>query len=129
MHDHIAVIHDHPAVAGESLYLSLLSMGGVDAFIRGIGERIEHTVAGACAKDEIIGKGYDVFQFDQDDVFSLFVFQGIHDFTGKFESVQGSPHGLDNWAENSLVYTDPPGCRSLLNRWTESIRAVPMLPS
>jgi hypothetical protein len=77
----------------------------------GGGEGIQHAVAGAGADDEIIGKGDDAFQVEEKDVLSLFVFEGVYNFAGKFERVQGSPHGadaescfaLDRAAENNLV--------------------------
>ena len=104
MDDHIAVIHDHPAVAGEALFFALFSMPGADILDDGFGKGVDHAVAGASANNEIIGKGDDIFQVDQDDILALFIFQGIYDFAGKFECVQISPQ-LDffNWAENNFV--------------------------
>ena len=103
MHDYVTVIDDHPAVAGDALSLPFLFMVRINAFDGGISQRIKHAVTGAGTQDEIVGKGYDVFQVYQDDVLSLFVFKGIYDFTSKFKCVQGSPHGLDNWTENNFV--------------------------
>lgn len=84
MRDHIAVIHDYPAVAGETLLFALFLMLDADIFNDGFREGVDHAVAGAGADDEIVGKRNDIFQIDQDDIFTLFVFQGIYDFTGKF---------------------------------------------
>lgn len=61
MHDYVAIIDDHPAVTGYALSLPFLFMVGINAFNRGVGQRIEHAVTGAGAQDEIVGKGYDVF--------------------------------------------------------------------
>ena len=61
MNNHISVIHDDPAVAGEALLLSLLVVLGANVFDGGSGERVEHAVAGTVANDEVIGKGCHVF--------------------------------------------------------------------
>ncbi len=84
MEDNIAKVHDDPAVAGEALLFAFFLMFDANVFYDGFGEGVDHTVAGAGANDEIIGKGYDVFQVDKDDVFSLFIFKGVYDFTSKF---------------------------------------------
>jgi hypothetical protein len=75
------------------LQFAFLLMFIADVFNGGFGERVQHAVAGASADDEVVGKGDDVFQVDQDDVLAFFVFKGVYDFTCKFKSVQGSPHG------------------------------------
>ena len=56
MHNNIAIVHDHPAIAGEALLLSLFTMFGLDVFNSGIGKRIDHTVTGAGADNEIVCK-------------------------------------------------------------------------
>ena len=129
MDNHISVINNDPAIAGESLLFSLFIMFGADVFNGGFGERIQHAVAGAGTNDEVVGKRYDILQIDQDNIFAFFIFKGVYDFTCKFQCVQISPHGLDNGAENNFVYTDPPDCKSLLKRCTESTLAVAILPS
>jgi hypothetical protein len=103
MHDNIAIIHDHPAVAGKSLLFSLFIMFGLDVFNGSVGKGIDHAVTGAGADDKVIGKGNNILQVHQDDVFTLFVFKGVYNFAGKFKCVQVSPHGLDNGAENNFV--------------------------
>ena len=84
MQDHIAKIYNNPAVAGEALLLAPFLMFGADIFNGGFGKRIQHTVAGAGTDNKIIGKRDDFFQVHQDDIFTLFVFQGVYDFTSKF---------------------------------------------
>lgn len=128
MQHHISVVNDHPAVAGQSLFFSLLMMFGADVIEHGIRERIDHSVAGAVANDEIICKGNHIFNVDQDDVFALFVLQGVDDFTSKFECVQISPLYCRP-AENNFVYSAPFGFKSLLKRCIEFTLAVPILPS
>ena len=81
MQDHVTVVHDDPAVAGESLLFSLFLEFGANVCNGGFGKRVEHAVAGAGADDEIICEGNNVLQIDQDDVFPFFVFQGVYDFT------------------------------------------------
>ena len=84
MQDHIAKIYNNPAVAGEALLLAFFLMFGADIFNGGFGEGVDHAVAGAGANNEIIGKRNDFFQINKDDIFTLFVFQGVYDFTSKF---------------------------------------------
>lgn len=96
MDDNIAVIHDHPAIAGVALFLGFLFEFLADIVNSGIGERIEHAVAGAGADDEIIGKRCNAFQVEQDNIFSLFIFQRVDDFAGKVKRVQNSPQFLMN---------------------------------
>lgn len=103
MDNHIAIVHDHPAVAGMPLLFPLLSMFFADFFHGGIREGIEHAVTGTGANDKVIGKGNDILQVHQDNVFTLFVFQGVYDFAGKFERIQVSPHDFDNGVENNFV--------------------------
>ncbi len=103
MNNDIPKIHHHPAVAGKPLFFPLPSVFLADVVHSGIGKGIEHTVAGAGANNKIIGKGNDIFQVHQDDVFPFFVFQGVYNFAGKFERIQVSPHGFDNGVENNLV--------------------------
>lgn len=103
MNDNITIIHDHPAVTGEALFLSLFIMLGFHVVDCGIGKRIDHAVTGAVADNEIVCKRNDFFQVYKNYIFTLFVFKGVYNFTSKFECVQVSPHSLDNGAENNFV--------------------------
>jgi hypothetical protein len=103
VYDSIAIIHDHPAVTGEALLLSLFLMLGFHIVNNGVSQRIDHAVTGTGADNKIVGKRDNAFQVNQDNIFALFVFKGIYNFAGKFKCVQFSPHGLDNVAENNLV--------------------------
>ena len=91
MHNHVAVIHDEPAFArlpfDASLFLVILFQG----FEYALRERVEHTVTGAVADDEKIGKRCDILDVEKQDVFRLFVFQSVNDLMCKFECVQISP--------------------------------------
>lgn len=84
MHDHIAIIHNYPAVAGEALLLPPFFMFGANVFDGGLGERVYHAVTGAGADDEIVSKRDDFFQVYQDYVLSFFIFKGVYDFASKF---------------------------------------------
>ena len=130
MENDVTKIHDHPTVTREALLFPLLLMLYADIFNNGFCESIDHAVAGAGTNNEIIGKGYDIFQVNKDDVFSLFIFKGVYDFTSKFQCVQISPQlCFFNGAENSFVYIEPLECSSLLYKWMESTLAEPILPS
>jgi hypothetical protein len=128
MQDHIAKVSDHPAIAGQTLFFALLLMFNTDVINYGVGQCINHAVAGAGANDKIIGKGNNFLNIDQYNIFTLFIFQGVDDFASKFKCVQRSPHDL-KFTENSFVCCEPAGDRSLLNRCTEFTLAVPILPS
>ncbi len=91
MHDHITVVEHKPAFLGLPFHAALFLVILFCGFEHRLGERVEHTVAGAVADDKIIGKGSDVFDVENQDVFTLFVLQGGDDFMGKFECVQRSP--------------------------------------
>ena len=103
MHNNIAIVHDHPAITGESLFLSPFPMFGPNIVNGSISKCVDHTVAGTGTDNEIVGKRDNAFQVDQDDIFTLFVFKGVNNFSRKFKCVQVSPHGLDNGAENNFV--------------------------
>ncbi len=103
MNNHVAIIHDDPAIAGEALLLSFFLVFDANVVNCGIGERVYHAVAGAGTNNKIVSKRNDVFQVYQDNIFPFFVFQGIYDFTSKFQCVQISPLVLDNGAENNFV--------------------------
>ncbi|CAG0955450.1 hypothetical protein ARNL5_00457 [Anaerolineae bacterium] len=103
MHNHIAIIHNHPAVAGKTLFSAFPPMFLAHVVDNGISKRIKHAVAGTGTDNKIVGKGNNAFEVDQDDIFTLFVFKGIYNFTGKFKGIQVSPHALANGAENNFV--------------------------
>lgn len=84
MEYHITKIGDHPAITGEPLFFALLLMFDANIIDDGVGKRIDHAVTGACADDEIISKRNNFLNIDQDNIFPLFVFQGVDDFTSKF---------------------------------------------
>jgi hypothetical protein len=92
MHNHVAEIHDEPALARlafDAPFFLVILFGCLEnAFC----QCVEHTVTGAVANNEIIGKGCDIFDVKKQDVFALFVLQGVDDFMCKIESVQVSPH-------------------------------------
>ena len=92
MHDHIAVVKDEPAFLWLALHAALFLVILFGRFEHSLGERVEHTVAGAVADDEVIGKRCDVLDVEKQDVFALFVLQSGDDFMRKFECVQISPH-------------------------------------
>ncbi len=94
MDDHIAVVHDQPALlrfAVHAAFLFVILFGG---FEHAFGERVQHAVAGAVADDEIIGKRCDILDVEEQDILALFVLQGFDDLMCKFECVQVSPRGV-----------------------------------
>lgn len=83
MDDHIAIIYNYPAVAGEAFLFSPFFMFGANICDGCFGERVYHAVTGTGANDEIVSKGYDVFKVDQDYIFAFFIFKGVYYFTSK----------------------------------------------
>jgi len=91
VHNHVAVIEQEPAFPGLSLQAAFFLVIFLRRFQHGFGERGQHAVAGAVAYNEIISKRCDIFDVEKQDVFTLFVLQGIDDFMREFECVQVSP--------------------------------------
>lgn len=75
MHDDIAKIEQYPSIAGVAFYLSFFLVLLADVFLRGFGKRIQHTVAGAGADNEVICKRYNFFYINQDNIFAFFIFE------------------------------------------------------
>ena len=94
MDDHIPIIEHKPAFLRLSFDTAFFLVVLLGRFQHAFGKRVEHTVAGAVADDEIIGKRCNVFDVEKQDVFTLFVLQGGDDFMCKFECVQISPHEM-----------------------------------
>ncbi len=65
MHDHIAVIHNNPAIARFALLLALFVVLGADSIHGTIGQSIQHAVTGTVADDKVIGKICDFFDVEQ----------------------------------------------------------------
>ena len=75
MHDNVPIVNNDPAFAPLALYLALLAMCLMHGIDGCVSEGAEHTVAGAGAQDEIVGKGCNVFDVEQEDVLAFFVFE------------------------------------------------------
>ncbi len=84
MYDHVTIIHNDPAVAGEALLLPFFIMFGADVFDGSLGKRVYHAVTGAGAYNEIVSKRDNIFKINQDDILSFFIFKGVYDFTCEF---------------------------------------------
>lgn len=91
MHDHIAEVHHEPAFARLSFHATFFLMILFCGFEHALGKRVQHAVTGAITQDKIISKGCDLFDVEKQDIFRLFVLQGVDDFMCKIESVQVSP--------------------------------------
>lgn len=102
MNDYITVIHYQPAIAGFSLFATFLFVLFAGAFQYSFGQGVQHTIAGAIAKDKIVGERGNVLDVEQQDVFTLFLFQGMYNGASQFKCVQMSPQ-VCNGAENKGV--------------------------
>jgi len=94
MHDHISKVHHQPAFARLTFDAASFLVIFFCGFEHALGQRVQHTVAGAIAQDEIISKGCDILDVKQQNVFALFILQGVDDFMCKVECVQVSPQNL-----------------------------------
>ena len=92
MHNHITIVEQEPTFLGLPFYAALFLIVFLGRFQYPFGKRIQHTVAGAVAEDEIVGEGRNVLNVEEQDVFALSILQGFNDFMCKFECVQISPH-------------------------------------
>ena len=80
MHDHITIIEQEPAFLCLSLDAAFFLVVFLGRFQYPFCKRVQHAVAGAVAEYEIIGKGCNVFDVEQQDVFALSVLQGFNNF-------------------------------------------------
>ena len=64
MQNHVTVIYDEPAIACLTLFAAFLPVLFAHTVQYRIGQRIEHTVAGAVANDEIVCESSDVFEIE-----------------------------------------------------------------
>ena len=92
MHDHITVIKHQPTFLRLPFDATFFLVELFGCFEDTLGKCVEHTVTGTVTNHEIIGKRCNVFDVKKQDVFTLFVLQGVDDFMGKFKCVQISPH-------------------------------------
>lgn len=94
VHDHVAVVHHQPALLRFAVHAALLFMVLFRRFEYPFGKGVQHSVAGAAADDEIVGKGRDVLDVEEQNIFALLILQGFDDLMCKVECVQVSPHDI-----------------------------------
>ena len=75
MHNNVPIVNNDPAFVRLPLFLALLAVCLMDGIDGCVCEGAEHAVAGAGAQHEIVGKGCNVFDVEQEDVFAFFVFE------------------------------------------------------
>ena len=95
MHDHISQINQHPTALCIAFFFTDHLKFFFDIFQNGIGKAFDHPFAAAGAEDEIIGKRGNILNVHQQDIFTLFVLQGVDNTAGKFDWFQNSPLQLD----------------------------------
>lgn len=157
MHDNIPEVDHHPALPGLSLFPPTFMMLRACCLESRLSEGIQHPIAGPRAQNEEVRERSNVPDVQEQDVFALLGFQGLDDRMCQFNSVQMSPLELDEQAGvpdpalgapgrcnrclapgtiqapasgalKSLVYREPDGRSSLLNRWTASTLHRPISP-
>lgn len=83
MQHNIAEINDYPTVMGKSLLFCFLFILFADFVYGGVCQGIKHTVAGAGANNKVVGKGRNIFDVHQYDIFAFFIFEGVDNIAGK----------------------------------------------
>jgi len=79
MYHHISIVHYKPAFLRFPIYAASFLEILFGCFEHAFGECVEHAIAGAVADYEIIGKTCDPFDIEEQNIFSLLVFQGFDD--------------------------------------------------
>jgi len=95
MDDHISQIYQHPAALCVAFFFTNHLKFFFDIFQNGIGKAFDHPFAAAGTKDEVIGKRGNILNVHQQDIFTLFVLQGVDNTAGKFDWFQNSPLHLN----------------------------------
>lgn len=88
MDDHVAKVHDQPAIVGLAFDAASPFVLFVVSLLHCFGQRVQHAAAGGGADHKIIGKGCDFLDIDQQDIFTLFVFQGFYNGACQIKCVQ-----------------------------------------
>ena len=91
MDNNIAIIQDQPTGVRfpfDSAFPFVLFECFFDHPIR---QGIHHAVAGGGADDKVIREGSNLFNIQQENIFTFFIFQGIYNGMRKFKCIQRSP--------------------------------------
>jgi len=91
MDNNITIVQNQPAGVGFSFDPAFPFVLLERFFDHPICQSVQHAVAGGGTDHKIIGKGSNLFDIQQDNIFTFFIFQGIHNGMGKFECIQTSP--------------------------------------
>jgi hypothetical protein len=91
MYHNITVIDNQPAAFGFPLDPAFPFMLFMCFFDHSISQGIQHAAAGASADDEVTCEGCNLFNIQQENVFPLFIFQGIDNGMCKIQRIQISP--------------------------------------
>ena len=83
MHHHVTEVKHEPAFARLSLYTAFFLVIFPGRFHHAFGKRVKHAVTGSIADDEVIGKRCNILDIKKEDVFTLFVLQGVDDYMCK----------------------------------------------
>ena len=84
MYDHISIIQHQPAFTGLAFHAAFFLIILFCGFEHALGQRVEHTLTGTVADDEVVGKRRYIFNIKKQDVLALFVLQGLDNLMCKF---------------------------------------------
>lgn len=89
MHHDIAVVHQHPTAVGCTLYREgQLAVFFFDLFADVISQRAQLAVTVTVTNDKIIRDDRIRSQIEKDNVFGLFIFNGVDDKAGEINRFQ-----------------------------------------
>jgi hypothetical protein len=91
MDNNITIIHNQPAGIGSPFDPAFPFVFLERFFDHPICQGVQHAVAGGGTDNKIIRKGSNLFDIQQDNIFTFFIFKGIDNGMGKFECIQTSP--------------------------------------
>lgn len=91
MHDHVADIQKYPTVLRESFYPGRKAVSLLDFIFDVTGQRLQHAVAGAGAKHEVISEITQLMEIENKDFFTFLVLEYEGDITSNFKCIQISP--------------------------------------
>lgn len=91
MHHHIAVVYDDPALPGLPLPVPAPVVLVIHCFESGVRQRIEHSIAGSRAQDEVVCERCDLPNIEKEDLFAFLAFKRFHNSVRQVKCVQVSP--------------------------------------
>ncbi len=91
MHDDVAIIDYHPALARLPFLLAPPAVFLTDGLQCCLCQGVQHSVAGAGAEHEVVREGSHINQIQQKDILAFLGIKGADYRAGQFKSIQDTP--------------------------------------